>query len=164
MSLRPPGHLPLSMTDPSTGIRSGLRVERRGRDFVVESAGPVPFTHQIGWAGEDELLEFLHQHRGRCTPNVFAPIFLFRAGAGGLLSGRGSIRYSLVVADVVKRLFGLPHPPDFLCAGALSVEDPFSAARVARGEPPAGLEPTLLSRLLAVGTSTVRTEIAQVWR
>src|SRR5439155_19690039 len=84
MSLRPPGHVPLSMTDPSTGCRFGLRVVRRGVDFVVEGTGTVPFTYNLGTAATDDLLGFLHRHRGRCTPNVFAPIFLFRAGVGGI--------------------------------------------------------------------------------
>ena len=113
MSPRQPGHLPLSMTDPATGIRFGLRVARRGVDSVIVGTGPVPFAHDVGRAGQDELLMFLDAHRGRCSPNVFAPIFLFRAGVSGILNGRGAIRYSLVLANVMERLFDLSHPPIF---------------------------------------------------
>ena len=164
MSPREPGHLPLSMTDPATGIRFGLRVARRGVDSVIVGTGPVPFAHDVGRAGQDELLMFLHAHRGRCSPNVFAPIFLFRAGVSGILNGRGAIRYSLVLANVMARLFDLSHPPNFLCAGEACVEDPFALARAAAGAPPADVEPTLLSRLLAVGPATVRREVSEVWR
>lgn len=73
MSPREPGHLPLSMTDPATGIRFGLRVARRGVDSVIVGTGPVPFAHDVGRAGQDELLMLLHAHRGRCSPNVSRP-------------------------------------------------------------------------------------------
>jgi len=164
MSPRPPGHLPLALTDPASGIRFPLRVVRRGVDHLIEGAGPVPFTASVGGAGEDELLAFLHAHRGRVTPNVFAPIFQFRAGVGGVLNGKGAIRYTLVVAHVLERLFGIPHPPNFLCAGAYRGPDPFADARAAAGAPPAQVEPTLLTRLIAADPAAVRAEVAAVWR
>jgi hypothetical protein len=164
MSPRPPGHLPLALTDPATGIRFPLRVTRRGADHVIEGAGPVPFSASVGGAGEAELLAFLHTHRGRVTPNVFAPIFQFRAGVGGVLNGKGAIRYTLVVAHVLERLFGIPHPPNFLCAGAYRGPNPFADARAAVGAPPAQVEPTLLARLLASDPATVRADVARVWR
>lgn len=164
MSPRETGHLPLAMTDPATGIRFPLRVARRGTDHVVEGAGPVPFSASVGGAGEDELLTFLHGHRGRVTPNVFAPVFLFRAGVGGILNGKGAIRYTLVVAHVLERLFGVPHPPNFLCAGPYRGPDPFADARAAAGAPSAEVEPTLLARLLAAGPGAVRAETAAAWR
>jgi hypothetical protein len=164
MSPRETGHLPLAMTDPATGIRFPVRVARRGADHVIEGAGAVPFSASVGGAGEDELLTFLHAHRGRVTPNVFAPIFQFRAGVGGVLNGKGAIRYTLVVAHVLERLFGVPHPPNFLCAGPYRGPDPFADARAAAGTTPAEVEPTLLARLLAAGPDAVRAETAAVWR
>ena len=164
MSARPPGHVPLSLTDRATGTRFRLRVERRKGGFTLLGAGDVPFAYDLGKAGRDDLLAFLEVYRGCCTPNVFAPLFLCRAGVGGILNGRGAIRYSLVIARVMEQVFGQPHPPNFLSAGAAHVDDPLAAAREADGRPPAGLEPTLLSRLLTVGPDQVRAEIAQVWR
>lgn len=82
----------------------------------------------------------------------------------GILNGRGAIRYSFVLANVMARLFDLFHPPNFLCAGEACVEDPFALARAAAGAPPADVEPMLLSRLLAVGPATVRREVSEVWR
>lgn len=164
MGPREPGHLPLAVTDPETGIRSPVRVVCRGGDHVIEGAGDVPFAVSVGGAGEDELLAFLDAHRGRVTPNVFAPVFLFRAGVGGVLNGRGAIRYTLVVAHVLERMFGMAHPPNFLCAGAYGGPDPFAEARAAAGVPPADVEPTLLSRLLASDPATVRAEAAVIWR
>ncbi len=164
MSAREPGHVPLALTDRATGTRFGLRVERRDDGFTLVGTGDAPFTYDLGRAGREDLLEFLEFHRGRCTPNVFAPLFLFRAGVGGILNGRGAIRYSLVIARVMEQVFGRPHPPNFLCAGTLQATDPLAAAREADGRPPAGVEPTLLSRSLTVGPEQVRAEIAQVWR
>jgi hypothetical protein len=164
MSPRPPGHLPLMLTDPVTGVRAGLRVFRRGEDFVIKSDSPVSFSANVGGAGEDELLAFLQALDGRCTPNVFAPIFLFNAGFQGIVNGRGAIRYALVIAAVLRRLFGRTHPPNLLCAGELHADDPFAAARAAIGSPPADVEPTLVARLLAAGPEAVRREIARVWR
>ncbi|HEX6038022.1 hypothetical protein, partial [Longimicrobium sp.] len=164
MGPREPGHLPLAVTDPETGIRFPVRVVRRGADYVIEGAGPVPFAVSVGGAGEDELLAFLHAHRGRVTPNVFAPVFLVRAGVGGVLNGKGAIRYTLVVARVLERMFGLAHPPNFLCAGPYRGADPFAEARAAAGVPPADVEPTLLARLLASDPATIRAETAAVWR
>ena len=74
------------------------------------------------------------------------------------------VEVSLVLANVMARLFDLSHPPNFLCAGEASVEDPFALGRAAAGAPPADVEPTLLSRLLAVGPATVRREVSQAWR
>lgn len=164
MGPREPGHLPLAVTDPGSGIRFPVRVVRRGADYVIEGAGPVPFAASVGGAGEDELLAFLHAHRGRVTPNVFAPVFLVRAGVGGVLNGKGAIRYTLVVAHVLERMFGMAHPPNFLCAGPYRGADPFADARAAAGASPAEVEPTLLARLLASDPATVREESAAVWR
>lgn len=164
MSPRPPGHVPLSLTDRASGARFGLRVVARARSFTLVGTGDAPFAYDLAKAGRDDLLAFLEVHRGGCTPNVFAPLFLFGAGMGGMLNGRGAIRYSLVIARVMERVFGRAHPPNFLCAGAARVDDPLAAARAADGLPPADVEPTLLSRLLTVGPERARSEVARVWR
>ena len=164
MSARPPGHVPLSLTDRATGTRFGLRVERRKGGFTLLGAGDVPFAYDLGKAGRDDLLAFLEVYRGCCTPNVFAPLFLCRAGVGGILNGRGAIRYSLVIARVMEQVFGQPHPPNFLC-GAAHVDDPLAAAREADGRPPAGLEPDAPRPGSSPSDpTTVRAEIAGVWR
>jgi hypothetical protein len=163
MSPRPPGHLPLMLSD-DRGVRHSVHVRRRGEDFVLGSDTDVSFRVNVGRGGEHELRDFLEVHGDRCTPNVFAPIFLFQAGCAGMVNGRGAIRYALVIAAVLRRLFARAPPPNLLCAGELRRDDPFAAARAAIAGAPAGVEPALVARLLATGPAGVRREIAEAWR
>lgn len=160
MSPRPPGHVPLTLTG-ADGVRHGLRVGRRGEDLVLHNSD-LSFRVNIGAGRVDDVAEFLAAHGGRCTPNVFAPVFLFEAGFAGIVNGRGAIRYAPVIAAVLRRLFDREHPPNLLCAGELPLDDPFAAARAAIPAPSAGVEPGLVARLLAAGPAAVRGEIASV--
>jgi hypothetical protein len=163
MSPRPPGHVPLTLTD-AHGVRHGLRVQRRREDLVLLTDSDLSFRVNVGRGGEHELEAFLAEHGDRCTPNVFAPIFLFEAGFAGIVNGRGAMRYAPVIAAVLRRLLRREHPPNLLCAGALPRDDPFAAARAAIPAPPADVEPGLVARLLAAGPAAVRREVASVWR
>jgi hypothetical protein len=97
---------------------------------------------------------------GRWSLDVFAPIFLMRLGITGLVSGRGSIRYSLVLGRVMQRLFGMPHVPNLLCSAAPPPSGPFhDAAPRLRA-----WEPTLIARLLADEPAVIREEIRASWR
>ncbi|HKP12670.1 MAG TPA: hypothetical protein VJZ91_11185, partial [Blastocatellia bacterium] len=116
----------------------------------------------------DTLAELLRRLAGRWSLDVFAPIFLFRLGVAGIINGRGSIRYSLVLAHVFKRLFDEAHPPNLLCSCRPRPEGPFvEAVCRAHGRLPERVrahEPTLIARLLYAEESRIREEIAASWR
>ncbi|MCU1350207.1 MAG: hypothetical protein JWO56_3237 [Acidobacteria bacterium] len=90
-------HVPLAIAD-ADGIRRPVRFE----------AGRLAANGQPLDCGTDaaSLAGFLHSMRGRWSLDVFAPLFLFRLGVTGIVNGRGSIRYSLVLANVMRRLSG----------------------------------------------------------
>jgi hypothetical protein len=162
------GHVPLALADARSGVRRALRVARRGADWWLVTAHGGDEAFNVGRGDAPALEEMLRHVRGRWSPDVFVPIFLFRLGAAGIVSGRGSIRYSLVVAHVMRRLFGEPHPPNLLCSCAPAQSGPFvDALRSARGELPAAVamsEPTLIARLLHSEPAAIRKEIAASWR
>ena len=97
---------------------------------------------------------------GRWSLDIFAPIFLMRLGITGLISGRGSIRYSLVLGRVMQRLFGVPHVPNLLCSTNAPPSGPFHEAAPQL----TSWEPTLIARLLADEPSTIREQIRASWR
>lgn len=162
------GHVPLAMADARSGRRFALRLERRGDDHVLASPEGFDFEENVGPAGVDELSELLCRHAGRWSLDVFAPLFLFRLGVEGIVNGRGSIRYSLVLAHVLERTLGGDHPPNLLCSCSPPAGGPFTeAARICRGTLPASLaelEPTLIPRLLSADGEVIRREIAASWR
>ncbi|MEA2690367.1 MAG: hypothetical protein QOD51_2974, partial [Candidatus Eremiobacteraeota bacterium] len=162
-----PGHVPLALAGARDGVRRPMRAERRGTDWwLVTRGGDEAFN--VGRGDASALEEMLRSVRGRWSPDVFVPIFLFRLGAAGIVSGRGSIRYSLVVAHVMRRLFGEAHAPNLLCSCAPEQSGPFvEALRVARGEVPPAVrasEPALIARLLHSDPVAIRKEIAASWR
>ena len=163
-----PRHVPLSLADPQSGVRHSLRLERRGADYLLVCAKGTEEVFNIGQADGGALEELLRRLKGRWSVDVFAPLFLFRLGVAGIINGRGSIRYSLVLAHVMKRLFGERHPPNLLCSCSPKLTGPFvSAVRCAHGLLPDSLrsrEPTLVSRLLSSEEATIREEISASWR
>ncbi len=167
-SLKAPGHVPLAVTDPETGLRHALRLERRGSDAWLVSTGGGGEAFNLGLGDAGAIEELLHRLAGRWSLDVFVPLFLFRLGVGGIVNGRGSIRYSLMLAHVYARLFGEPHPPNLLASCSPALTGPFAeAVRRAHGGLPAaleGCEPTLIPRLLAAGEAEIRAEIAASWR
>ena len=168
-SAKSSGHVPLALADPQSGVRRGLRLTRRGADWLLTSgAGAEDETFNIGRAEAGTLTELLHRLAGRWSLDVFAPIFLFRLGVAGIINGRGSIRYSLVLAHVFERLFGERHVPNLLCSCRPRPEGPFvEAVSLAHGRLPESLrayEPTLIARLLYTEESRIREEIAASWR
>ena len=164
-SLKPPGHVPLAVTDPRSGLRHTLVLERRGSDAWLVG-GSEAFN--VGRADAAALEELLRRLAGRWSLDVFVPLFLFRLGAAGIVNGRGSIRYSLMLAHVHSRLFGEPHPPNLLASCSPPLDGPFAdAVRRERGGLPGALdgrEPTLIPRLLAGREDEIRAEIAASWR
>ena len=144
-------HVPLAIAD-AHGIRRPVRFD----------------GERLVWNGErlDAGVPLLRSFQGRWSLDVFAPLFLFRMGVTGIVNGRGSIRYSLVLARVLQRLFGLPHPPNLLCSCAPEDRGPFAEAVRRKHGPEAlhGYEPTLLLRLLTAEPATIRREIAESWR
>lgn len=163
-----PGHVPLALADSQSHVRRSLRMERRGTDYLLVCTGGTKEVFNVGSADAGTLEELLRRLNGRWSLDVFAPIFLFRLGVAGIVNGRGSIRYSLVLAHVMRRLFGERHPPNLLCSCSPRLTGPFvNAVRNAYGQLPDGLrsrEPTLLSRLLSSEVETIREEIAASWR
>jgi hypothetical protein len=156
---KPRGHLPLAVADPTRGIRRPARFERRGGEVVVV-AGDEIFR--------GDLAEMLRSLRGRWSLDVFSPIFLFRLGVRGVVTGRGSIRYTLVLGRVMEALTGRALPPNLFCSGRGQPSGPLvEAVRRTRGGLPralAGYEPTLVARLLTTDERTIREEIAASWR
>jgi len=110
----------------------------------------------------------LQQLRGRWSLDVFAPLFLFRLGVSGIVNGRGSIRYSLVLGHVMQRLFGERHPPNILCSTAPPPSGVLIEAvcRAHGGLPPSltDYEPTLIDRCLTSDPAMIREEIRVPWR
>jgi hypothetical protein len=154
---KPDDHVPLAITG-TDGIRRPVRFD--GDRLVCHR------ERLDAGADAASLAELLRKLRGRWSLDVFAPLFLFRLGVTGIVNGRGSIRYSLVLGRVMQRLFGVPHPPNLLCSCAPAASGPIAdAARVTHGaDALRGYEPTLLLRLLTDEPATIRREIAESWR
>jgi hypothetical protein len=167
-STKSPGHVPLALADRQSGVRRCLRLKRRGADWLLMSGAGTEEVFNIGGAEADTLAELLRRLAGRWSLDVFAPLFLFRLGVAGIINGRGSIRYSLVMAHVFKRLFGERPAPNLLCSCCPRLEGPFvEAVCRAHGRLPELLrthEPTLIARLLYAEESQIREEIADSWR
>jgi hypothetical protein len=125
--------------------------------FTPKARGHVP----LAAAGPDGMRRpAATLERGRWSLDVFAPVFLMRLGITGLVSGRGSIRYSLVLGRVMQRLFGVPHVPNLLCSASPPPSGPFHEAAPAL----VTWEPTLIARLLTGEPATIREEIHASWR
>ncbi|HVR40104.1 MAG TPA: hypothetical protein VMU84_13485, partial [Thermoanaerobaculia bacterium] len=145
----------------------------RETHFTVKDRDHVPlaiadengFRRPVRLSEIGNAEQFLRDHAGRWSLDVFAPIFLFRLGLGGIINGRGSIRYSLVLAHVMRRVFGENHVPNLLCSCSPVANGPFAeAVRKKHGALPDALrEPTLIARLLESDEATIRREIAESW-
>ncbi|MEA2488582.1 MAG: hypothetical protein QOH21_374 [Acidobacteriota bacterium] len=150
-------HVPLALAD-GQGIRQPVRFD--GERLVCDGVRLD--------AGDDaaSLEAFLRKTRGSWSLDVFAPLFLFRLGVTGIVNGRGSIRYSLVLAQVQKRLFETVHPPNLLCSCNPPPTGPFAEAvrRTCGEEAVRDWEPTLIARLLCDEPAVIRREIAESWR
>jgi hypothetical protein len=158
------GHVPLAVAG-ADGIRRPMRLVMNGSDHLLVAGDD---TFNAGRADAAALVELLRQLQGRWSLDVFAPLFLFRLGVAGIVNGRGSIRYSLVLGHVLQRVFGERHVPNLLCSTAPPPSGPLiEAVCHARGELPAALreyERTLIDRYLASDPPTIREEIRVAWR
>ncbi|MEA2162986.1 MAG: hypothetical protein QOK37_1113 [Thermoanaerobaculia bacterium] len=159
------GHVPLAIAGADDGIRRPVRLVVRGDDHLLVAGSE---TFNVGRADATSLAALLQQLRGRWSLDIFAPLFLFRLGVAGIVNGRGSIRYSLVLGHVMRRLFGERHVPNLLCSSAPRPYGPLiEAVRRARGGLPDALrdyEPTLIDRLLTNDPRAIREEIRAEWR
>jgi len=159
-----PDHVPLAIAGED-GVRRAVRLVMKGGDHLLVAGGE---TFNIGSADAASLGVLLRQLRGRWSLDVFAPLFLFRLGVPGIVNGRGSIRYSLVLGHVMQRLLGERHPPNLLCSTAPPPSGPLIEAvcRARGGLPPAlrDYEPTLIDRFLTNDPATIREEIRVAWR
>jgi hypothetical protein len=162
------GHIPLALADPQSGVRRFLRVKRDGANYLLVSTKGTEEVFNVGRADAGTLEELLRRLAGRWSLDVFTPLFLFRLGIAGIINGRGSIRYSLVLGHVMQRLFGQRHAPNLLCSCSPKLSGPFvEAVRRAHGQFPDSLrsrEPTLIARLLSSEESMIRAEISTSWR
>jgi hypothetical protein len=160
-----PDHVPLAIAGADDGIRRAVRLAINGGDHLLVAGSE---TFNAGRADAVSLIALLRQLRGRWSLDVFAPLFLFRLGVAGIVNGRGSIRYSLVLGHVMQRVFGERHPPNLLCSTAPPPSGPLIEAvcRARGGLPPAlaGYEPTLIDRFLTGDPATIREEIRVAWR
>jgi hypothetical protein len=167
-SRKAPGHIPLALADPESGVRRSLRLSRIGSDYLLVSSSGTEEVFNIGRADSDALEDLLRHLGGRWSLDVFTPLFLFRLGIAGIINGRGSIRYSLVLAHVMNRLFGESHVPNLLCSCSARLTGPFvDAVCRAHGRLPdsfRGREPTLIPRLLSSELTIIREEISDSWR
>jgi hypothetical protein len=167
-SSKSPGHLPLALADPLSGARRLLRLTRNGADYLLVSTKGTEEVFNVGRADAGTLEELLRRLRGRWSLDVFTPLFLFRLGIAGIINGRGSIRYSLVLGHVMQRLFGERHAPNLLCSCSPKLSGPFvDAVCRAHGQLPDSLrshEPTLIARLLLSDEARIREEISTSWR
>jgi hypothetical protein len=158
-------HVPLAVAGADDGIRRAVRLVMKGEDHLLVAGGD---TLNAGRADAASLVALLQQLRGRWSLDVFAPLFLFRLGVAGIVNGRGSIRYSLVLGHVMQRLFGERHPPNLLCSTAPPPSGPLIEAvcRARGGLPPAlrDYEPTLIDRYLTNDPASIREEIRVAWR
>jgi hypothetical protein len=158
-------HVPLAIADAEDGIRRAVRLVMKGEDHLLVAGGE---TFNAGRADAASLVALLRQLHGRWSLDVFAPLFLFRLGVAGIVNGRGSIRYSLVLGHVMQRLFGERHPPNLLCSTAPAPSGSLIEAvcRARGGLPPAlrDYEPTLIDRCLTSDPATIREEIRVAWR
>lgn len=159
------GHVPLAITSAEDGVRRGVRLVMQGDDHLLVAGNE---TFNTGRADAESLAALLVQLRGRWSLDIFAPLFLFRLGIAGIVNGRGSVRYSLVLGHVMQRLFGERHVPNLLCSSAPLPYGPLiEAVRRARGGLPPALgdyEPTLIDRLLTNDLRAIREEIRAEWR
>jgi hypothetical protein len=163
-----PGHVPLALADPQSDVRRCLRLKRSGADWLLVSTAGTEEVFNVGRAEAGTLEELLRGLAGRWSLDVFAPLFLFHLGVTGIINGRGSIRYSLVLAHVIERLLGKRHVPNLLCSCSPKLEGPFvDAVCRAHGGLPGLLrasEPTLIARLLCSEENNIREEISASWR
>lgn len=163
---------PLRWTEPTSGLRLPLRLERRGVDHRLSADGSDALEIDLGAAGPSELEELLHTHGRALSFDVFLPVFLFRLGLAGLVNGKGSLRYSLVLARLLETLYGHHHPPNLLVAGrcpaaSSAVDSPLVAAiRQRRPDLPPeveALETTLVGASLSLEPDELRALVGRVW-
>ena len=159
MSARPPGHVPLSLTDRATGTRFRLRVERRKGGLTLLGAGDVPSP--TIWAKRGGMIFW---HFLRSIEDVARRTSSRRsscAGPGGGHPQRPGC-HPVRVGDRPGRWSrSSASPPSQLpVRGRGPRRRPAGRGPGGGWAAPAGLEPTLLSRLLAVGPDQVRAEIA----
>jgi hypothetical protein len=110
-ALRPlPGdYLPLFMTDPHDGRRRRLRLERDGPLQLAVAAGSGERRHRFPLGRETLSLDAL-EAGAAWSPDVTLPLLL-AAGFSGLVAGRSSALYLLVLQPAFAAVGGPPPLP-----------------------------------------------------
>jgi len=157
------GYIPIFMTDRETGIRFPIKCKRIGSDYQLSSTGKIAFSVNIGRSGKEEVKGFLSSHRRLWSPNIFLPLFLYRCGLKGFISGRSSVRYSAVIGHVMERLFQEKHPPNLYCVISIAPRGILHrAVEVSQRKLPESLmnfEPTLFYKMIFASPKEVRDEV-----
>ena len=157
------GYVPIFMTDEISGKRFPLRCNRVGPDHFLASAADYGFKVNIGAAADEDVQSFLEDYKGCWSPNVFLPLFMYRCGFHGFVSGTSSLKYSIVIGHVMEKVFEEKHPPNLFCAGTPRPEGPLHTAVFRMlGELPEAVRdcpPTLIYRLIFSGKDAIRREV-----
>jgi len=162
-----PGILPMQIAAGDKGKRSQAFVEKREGGHVISSRD---LSVGVGDASPDEIQEFLHEYKGRWSPNVAMPLLMDSLGLGGMISGKSSMIYSVPFAEVTDKMFGRKYLPNFFSAGSAAPGGFFHRAVLLRSEGRADAdecfkrcEPTILYRMLESGYADVADELRNVW-
>jgi hypothetical protein len=162
------GYVPIFMTDEITGKRFPLKCNKIGPDHFLVSEANYGFKVNIGTAADEDVQAFLEDYKGRWSPNVFLPLFMYRCGFHGFVSGRSSLKYSIVIGHVMEKVFEEKHPPNLFCAGTPRPEGPLHTAvlRMLGGLPEAVRDcpPTLIYRLIFSEKDIIRREVENLWK
>ncbi|MBN1662223.1 MAG: hypothetical protein JW943_01360 [Deltaproteobacteria bacterium] len=162
------GYLPLFLTDRESGERLPLVLVCEGGDFAMTARERPDIRIPIGKADWADLAHVLDRLQGLWSPSVFLPLFLYRMGFAGMVSGKSSVKYAVVIGHVQEVLFGERHPPNFLCAGTPTPTGLLhDAVRLHGGggvRPAEESAPTLIYRLLFETPDAIRREFETLWK
>jgi hypothetical protein len=88
---------------------------------------------------------------------------MYRCGFHGFVSGRSSLKYSIVIGHVMEKVFEEKHPPNLFCAGTPRPEGHLHTAVLSMlgGLPEAVRDcpPTLIYRLIFSEKDIIRREV-----
>lgn len=112
-----PGYLPLHYSCPKDGTRCRLVHERAGPDHFAVTECRCGTAYRFHLGGASLSIEELAA-TGRWSPDVTLPIYLNDL-ASGLVAGRSSALYGLVLGEVLQRVLGARPVPMLVPDGLL---------------------------------------------
>lgn len=113
-----PGRLPLFHSCPATGVRSRCHLVRDGTLRIAEAPCDLHGAHRFE-LGRSEVCLAALATGGRWSPDVSLPLLL-AGSVSGVVAGRSSALYGVVLARVQSAVFGEPATPALVPAGLLS--------------------------------------------